>query len=309
MDDLLFSYADENTPGLKRRVIRTVERLTGQPELKRIYIENRRHPLAGESFWSAAVRRLRLDVRHDAARLAALPKTGPLVIVANHPYGVLDGLVIAWLAERIRPDFKILTHAALLRAPEAAPSLLAVDFSGTPGAIATNLASRAAARDHLARGGCIIVFPAGGVSTSPDRLGRKPAQDAEWQPFTAQLIERARADVAPMLFEGQNSRVFQIASHFSLTLRLALIFHEVRSRIGATLNVAIGAPLSWDELAPVGDRKALLIELRRRTEALATDLPQAPGRHERDHVVKRGLTLLKAKLRRKRGGNAIRTGW
>lgn len=298
MDDLLFSYADETTPPFRRKVIRAVERLTGQPELKRIYVDNQRRPQHGESFWSAAVRRLRLDVRHDAGRLAALPKTGPLVIVANHPYGVLDGLVIAWLAERVRADFKILTHAVLLRAPEAAPQLLPVDFSGTPAAMATNLASRAAARDHLAKGGCIVVFPAGGVSTSPDRLGRKPALDAPWQPFTAQLIEKSGATVAAVYFEGQNSRVFQIASHLSLTLRLALIFHEVRSRIGAELTVAIGAPVGWSELARVGDRKAVMAELRRRTEALALELPPRSSPERRSLAVE-GLARVKNRISRR----------
>jgi putative hemolysin len=301
VDDLVFSYAEESTPRMKRQVIRAVERLTGQPELKRLYIENQRNPQPGESFWSAAVRRLRLDVRYDAARLAALPKTGPLVIIANHPYGVLDGLVIAWLAERIRPDFKILTHSALLRAPEAAPSLLPIDFSGTPAAMATNLASRAAARDHLANGGCVIVFPAGAVSTSPDRLGRKPAVDWPWQPFTAQLIERSAAVVAPIFFEGQNSRVFQIASHLSLTLRLALIFHEVRSRIGAQLYVAVGEAITWDELKRCGDRKAIVDDLRRRTEALAGDIPLKPGTRKAGNALQRGLALVKARVDRRAG--------
>jgi putative hemolysin len=299
MDDLVFSYAEESTPRLKRQVIRAVERLTGQPELKRLYVDNQRNPQPGESFWSAAVRRLRLDVRYDAARLAALPKTGPLVIVANHPYGVLDGLVIAWLAERIRPDFKILTHSALLRAPEAAPSLLPVDFSGTPAAMATNLASRAAARDHLANGGCVIVFPAGAVSTSPDRLGRKPAVDWPWQPFTAQLIERSGAVVAPIFFDGQNSRVFQIASHLSLTLRLALIFHEVRSRIGAQLHVAVGEPIAWDDLKAGRDRKAIVDELRRRTEALAANIERKPAKPAKTEALKRSLDRMKAKVKQR----------
>ena len=284
MDDLLFSYADAQTPPLKRSVIRTVERLTGQPTLQRLYVDNQRNPRPGESFWSAAIRRLQLEVRVDEERLAAIPRTGPLVIVANHPYGVLDGLVVGWLAERIRPDFRILVHAALLKAPETAPYLLPVDFSGTPEAMQINLRSRATARQFLADGGCIVVFPAGAISTSPDRLGRKPAEDLPWQPFTAQLIERAKATVAPMFFEGQNSRVFQIASHLSLTVRLALIFHEVKSRIGGSLGVAVGAPIAWDELAAMGDRKAMTDELRRRTYALSQELPGAaavPGRRAR----------------------------
>lgn len=274
MTEIDFSYAEPTTPRFKRGVIRVIETATGQPELKRIYIENRNFPRAGESFWAAAVRRLRLDVVFDRAQLAKAPATGPLVIVANHPYGVLDGLVISWLVEQIRPDFKVLVHSALLRAPEAAPYLLPVDFAGTEEAMRTNLASRATARAHLAAGGCIVVFPAGGISTSPDPLGRRPAVDSPWQPFTAQLIERARATVLPIYFDGQNSRLFQIASHLSATLRLALIFKEVRSRIGSRLRVAVGDPIPYaDLIAASASRQDLAEALCRQTYALASRLP------------------------------------
>ena len=67
------------------------------------------------------------------------------------------------------------------------------------------------------------MFPAGGISTAPDRLGRERATDAPWQPFTAQLVQRSRATVVPVCFEGQNSRLFQIVSH--------LIFYIVMSMI------------------------------------------------------------------------------
>src|SRR5579871_1016348 len=97
MSDYLFSYADPSDPLLKRSLIRLVEKATGQPTLKRLYVENQRCPRADETFWDAAVRTLALDVRYDPAALAAIPATGPVVVVANHPYGVLDGLVMAWL--------------------------------------------------------------------------------------------------------------------------------------------------------------------------------------------------------------------
>ena len=191
--------------------------------------QNQRFPRANESFWQAAVRSLALDVRYDAASLAAIPRTGPVVVVANHPYGVLDGIVIAWLISKVRSDFVVLTNAVLMRAPEVQGFILPIDFSETEEAMRTNLASRAAARAQLDRGGVVVVFPAGGVSTAPDKLGRKPAIDARWQPFVSQLIQRSKAAVVPVWFGGQNSRLFQIASHLSLTLRLSLIFHEVRN--------------------------------------------------------------------------------
>ncbi len=165
MDKYLFSYATASDPPIKRALIRLVEKATGQPKLKRMYVQNQRFPREGEDFWHAAVRSLELDVRYDTHALAAVPKTGPVVFVANHPYGVLDGIVMAWLVSKARPDFLILTHIVLTRAPEAASFILPVDFSGAEGAEETNLASRAAARAHLAKGGAVVVFPAGAIST------------------------------------------------------------------------------------------------------------------------------------------------
>ena len=129
MDKYLFSYATESDPPIKRGLIRLVEKATGQPKLKRMYVHNQRFPRVGETFWQAAVRSLELDVRYDADALAAVPKSGPVVFVANHPYGVLDGIVMAWLVSKVRTDFVVLTHIVLTRAPEAAKFILPVDFS------------------------------------------------------------------------------------------------------------------------------------------------------------------------------------
>lgn len=276
MEQTRFSYSEPTQPLFQQIAIRAVERLTGQPKLKRLYELNQTHPVDGESFWQAAVRLLDLHIPLDPAALDAIPKTGPLVVVANHPYGVLDGIAICWLMEKVRKDFFVLTHAALLRAPEARPYLLPVDFSGTPEATASNLETRKKARTHLDQGGAIVVFPAGAISTSPDRLGQKPAIDYPWQPFTAQLIQRSRAHVVPIYFQGQNSRIFQMASHVSSTLRLALIFKEVHDRIGSELGVAIGAPLSPELIASFADRTALTEFLRQKTYALAQAAGQGP---------------------------------
>ena len=274
MDDFLFSYATPTDPPVKRGLIRLVERATGQPALKRLYLDNQRHPRPSESFWSAAVRSLALDVVYDEAALARLPRSGPLVVVANHPYGVLDGIVISWLVHKVRPDFVVLTNAVLMRAQEVRDYVLPIDFSDAPEARAMNLKSRAAARAQLEKGGAVVVFPAGAVSTAPDRLGRRPAKDAPWQPFVAQLIQRSKATVAPIWFGGQNSRLFQIASHLSQTLRISLIFHEVKTRIGTTLPVAIGAPIPYAEIAGLADRQAMADHLMTLTYALGETVPK-----------------------------------
>ncbi len=295
MEDFLFSYAEPTDPPVRRKLIRWVERATGQPALKRLYLDNQRFPRPSESFWAAAVRSLALDVLYDETALARLPAVGPTVFVANHPYGVLDGLVISWLVQKVRPDFLVLTNAVLMRAPEVREFVLPIDFSDTPEALAMNLKSRAAARAYLDKGGALVVFPAGGVSTAPDRLGRRPAMDATWQPFVSQLVQRSKATVAPIWFGGQNSRLFQIASHFSLTLRLSLIFHEVKSRIGTTLPVAIGAPIPFEEIAHIKDRQALADHLKARTYALALHAPTPRPPHKESSGAK-----LRGKLRKLR---------
>jgi putative hemolysin len=277
MTDCVFSYASPSDSCAKRGFIRLVERLSGQPELKRLYLQNQASPRLGESFWQASVRCLGLDVRYDASALAGIPQTGPVVFVSNHPFGVLDGIVICWLVEKVRSDFVVIVHSALERAPEVRDFLLPVDFSGTEAARAANLATRAAARARLDRGGAVIVFPAGMISTSPDAFGQRPAVDARWQPFVSQLIQRTKSTVVPIWFSGQNSWLFQLASHLNATLRLALIFHEVKTRIGSDVAVEIGDPIAFHALSPIKDRQALADELCRRTYALARTRRAAPA--------------------------------
>ena len=279
-DRLLFSYASPDDPRLRRVTIRTIERLTGQRQLKRIYLDNQRRPRPGESFWEAAVRHLRLEVDYDPARLAAIPAAGPVVVVANHPFGVLDGLVIGYLIAKVRPDFKVLTHNALYRAPELQPHLLPIDFGATRSATATNLRSRASALAWLRDGGVLVAFPAGGVSTAGGPFA-KAARDAPWKPFTARAIIETRASVLPVFFGGQNSRLFQIASHVSQTLREALLFHEVRNKLGAAVRVRIGEPLSYLSLAQLSDRHALIAHLRHLTYALGKPGDEARSRPRR----------------------------
>lgn len=146
----------------------------------------------------------------------------------------------------------------------AAPYLLPIDFAETPTARATTLRSRAEALSWLGGGGALVVFPGGAVSTSTGPFTRG-AVDPEWKLFTAKAITHARATVVPIFFAGQNSRLFQVASHLSLTLRLSLLFNEVRNKIGSTMQVRIGAPLPYAALSHVVDRKALLDHLRRTT--------------------------------------------
>ncbi len=277
-----FSYAAPDDPRLKRLLIRAVERMTGQPHLKRLYDSHRKHPTPGETFWESAIRRLELNIVYNEEALAQLPRTGALVIVANHPFGVLDGLVISYLASKVRGDFLVLTNSVLYRAQEIRRYLLPIDFAESKEALGTNLKSRAEAKAHLKRGGCLVIFPAGGASTAPKPWSRR-AVDAEWKTFAAGVITHAKAPVVPIFFAGQNSRLFQVASHISMTLRLSLFFKEVYDKIGAEIRVRVGKLIPYEEIAGL-ERKQFMDHLRRATYALESQLPKARTRRRHPRI-------------------------
>lgn len=263
-----FSYSTADQSALQRAVIQTIEKIGGQRKLKKLYFQHRESVRQGENFFDAAIRLLRMNVEFDATALAATPTTGPVLFIANHPYGVLDGITLTWLATKIRPDTKVLANDVLCQAPEAAANLLPVAFAPTREARETNVKSRLAAQSWLREGHAVGIFPGGGVSTSEKPM-QGPAVDLPWAPFTAKLLRMSQATVVPIFFVGQNSRLFQLASHLSLTLRLSLVFRETARRIGTRLEVRIGTPIPFAEIAHIEDRAELVMELRKRTYDLA----------------------------------------
>ena len=266
-----FTYASETYKWWQNAFIRSTELLTGQRKIYKLYNDFREDYLSNTipnpNFYDSAIQRLELTVNYDTAALNDIPKTGALVVVANHPYGVLDGLIINQLIGKVRSDFKVLTNGVLCKAPEANANLLPIDFDNTQQAMRTNLKTRKIARNLLKDGGCIVVFPAGGVSTIPTWRD-KVAQDTAWQPFIGSLIQGSKADIVPIFFEGQNSRLFQLTSLFSITIRLALYFKELADRIGSQVGVRIGKPIPYSDLEHCADKESLLYHLRAKTYEL-----------------------------------------
>ena len=247
LDTKYFSYADPNDPIHRKVLIRSIEFVSGQPYLYNIYREYQKNPERWKSFWDGCVDLLKLDIDFDEEKIKKIPSEGPLMIVANHPFGVLDGLVICWLTSKIRSKFKVLTHSLLLRASETKDFLLPIDFSNNKKAMITNLETRKTARKILDEGGTIVVFPGGTVSTTK-RFYNKTALDPSWRNFTSRLIKRSRPTILPLHFTGQNSFLFQTASHISETLRSSLLFHEVKRRINTKVPVIIGDPINYSDI-------------------------------------------------------------
>jgi putative hemolysin len=268
------TYADPTAPALERAFINLIEMMGGRTTLVQLYDQWRAQwPLSGMSLWSSALYWLGVSLRMSGAPWP--PQVRPnerLVIIANHPYGLLDGIAICALAEKLGRPFKILAHSQLMRVPELTPYFLPIDFNETEDAVRNNIEARRRALDALQAGETIVIFPAGGVSTAPLKLPLKQfarANDLPWKNFAYRLIRSAEATVLPLYFVGQNGPMFHAASRVSTAWRIALLVGELNKRRGKPLEVRVGRPISWQEMAAIPSAALAMRELRRRVYALA----------------------------------------
>lgn len=254
------SYANERDPRIKRWLIRSIEGLSGRDRYARLY-DIWRSDIIGKSDRVFGKMLDLIDVRLSVEGEwppAGLPD-GPLVIIANHPFGIGDGIAVLALAEQLGRPFKVLINNELLKVPELEPYSLPVSFEETKEALAINMKTRHEAVRLLKAGVTVVVFPAGGVATAKRAFGK--AEDLPWKIFPAKLIQAAHASVVPVYFEGQNGRLFHLASKLSMTLRISLLIREFRRLSGSTIKARVGAVIPFDEIAAIGDRKELLTRL------------------------------------------------
>jgi putative hemolysin len=275
------SYVSRRDPVWKRWTMRAIENASGRRRLLPIYHRWRTTVVEKSPRMMAELLDMigtRLDVRAPAWPIA-VPLEVPLVIIANHPFGIGDGIVLLVLAEQLGRPYRILVNSDFMKLPEIRPHALPIDFSASRDAIATNLKSRAEARRLLRAGVTIVVFPAGGVATAEQPSGM--AEELPWKAFTARLIQQAQAAVLPVYFEGQNSPLFHLISRYSLTLRLSLLVSEFRRFVGATVRVHVGALVPFTALACGADRSALTDELYALVHRLAPEAAACSAAHLR----------------------------
>ncbi|MEL7281091.1 MAG: lysophospholipid acyltransferase family protein [Pseudomonadota bacterium] len=271
--DISYAHSAQTRGG--RAVIRTMENLTGRIQLIKRAEGYERDVALGQDFWQVMVERYGLSLDIARGSLDAIPKSGPLIVLANHPYGILDGLMMGHILSQTRGDFRILANSVFQQAEDLKRVVLPVSFDGTKEAVALNLQTRKDALHYLAQGGAIGIFPGGTVSTAAKPMARP--LDPDWRSFTARMIAKSEATVIPLFFEGENSRLWQIASHLHVTLRMALLINEFGKRVDTPVKVHVGDPLSR---AAIGDRvkdaKSLMAFLRDKTYELSPK-PIAPG--------------------------------
>lgn len=248
-DKRKLSYATTFTDPKKIYTIRLMEWMTGKITLLRKIRKFEKDGVQeGLPFFKDALHHMGIDLMTPDEQIDLIPETGPLIVVANHPHGLTDGLVMAELIGRKRDDFLILTRSLISGIAEIKQFMLPVPFPHEEDSFNESLKMRKTAMDRLKDGGCIILFPAGEVSHSKTFFG--PAIESDWNPFTGKMIQRSGATVLPIFFPGQNSRWYQIANKLSATLRQGLLLHEVVYSLNKAQKPVIGAPIPPEELKP-----------------------------------------------------------
>ena len=262
------SYAGTFTNPLKVFAIRAIEWTTAKVKLLQMIrsFEKSGAPV-GVTFWSKAVAHMGIRIDTPPEEIARIPKTGAVVVVANHPHGLVDGMIMGELVSRVRPDFRILTRSLLTGIPEIEEFMIPVPFPHEENSRELGLQMRDLTMAHLAAGGVVILFPAGKVACSETWFG--PAIEAEWNVFTHKMITKSGAVILPIHFTGQNSRAYQIANKLAATLRQGLLLYEIRRALFKPQRPHVGMPISAEELDKwKGNPRGFLAWLREHTLSL-----------------------------------------
>jgi putative hemolysin len=259
---LLASFSQLLPPGLPRPVLAGAHRLLGLDRLAAVYDTLQEQP---GSLPSRLLRHLNIDCRVTPEDLRQVPRNGPVVVVANHPYGILEAAVLAEMLPRLRPDVKFLANALMNAFVELRDMLVSVDPCEGPGAARANLLGVKRSIEHLRGGGMLVIFPAGEVSHFQWAHG---VADPAWRASVARIARLASATVVPIYVHGRNSALFQAAGMVHPRFRTALLVRELLNKGGATVEVRIGSPIAASRLEEMSCDEERTSYLRWRTYLL-----------------------------------------
>ena len=209
---------------------------------------------------------MRVGLSVGAADQARIPATGPVVVVANHPYGVLDGAILTVLLTRVRPDVKVLTNSLLADVPELRKHCIFVDPFQSDRSVDSNRKSVREALAWLRRGGMLAIFPAGEVSHW--QMPAAQIVDPVWNDTAVRLIRRTGATALPVYFCGRNGVGFQLMGMLHPKIRSAFLLQEFLQQKGKTVEVRVGSAIPADAMQPIPDDREATEYLRWRTYLL-----------------------------------------
>ena len=232
-------------------------------DIEQIY---RRLVNSDRSFFHALLESLNIRYECLAEEIAHIPVEGPVIIAANHPFGLLDGVVLGAILRGLRPDFRIMTNSLVASVPQLHAYTIPVDPFGGSGAVHANRKPLRESVRWLRGGGLLAVFPAGEVASL--QRGRSGITDSDWTENVVRLTELADARVIPVFFHGTNSPAFHLAGLIHQRLRTLLLPHELLNKADSTVRVSIGHPISPARLASKGGIEKATAYLRARTYML-----------------------------------------
>lgn len=208
--------------------------------------------------------------------LARIPKTGPIVVVANHPFGGIEGVLLCAILQSVRPDVKLMANFLLERIPDMRDVFIYVDPFGGSESARVNVKPLKESLQWLRQGGMLGIFPSGEVSHL--NLKRGGVSDPEWSTTVARLVRKTEAAVLPVFFRGQNSALFQMLGMVHPRLRTAMLCHEVMNKQNRSLEVRVGNAIPFNRLEPLTDDRELMNYVRMRTYHLNNRRSDSPRR-------------------------------
>tara|TARA_S200000501_G_scaffold291995_1_gene277288 strand:+ start:160 stop:1086 length:927 start_codon:yes stop_codon:yes gene_type:complete len=264
MNKIDFSYASKSEHNFAQRlIIKTIEKLSGKKKLENLYKNYSLDERSPKKFWTDILKEMEIKIVNKSYNKLSIPKNGSLLVIANHPFGIIDGLILCSLVSNIRDDFKIMTHETLQFLPQLKQFILPVDFNGqSKKSKLLNIETAKKARDFLENNGVLIIFPSGGVSTATSL--KSDAVDDEWKLFPAKLIHQTKTNILPIYFDGKNGLLFHIFATKikNQTLKYSSYIHETKKKIGKEIIIYSGDVINYDTLKDIEDRLELTKHLK-----------------------------------------------
>ena len=243
----------------------SAERLLAIHKIKEYY--NEISPSENPShFVRNALNKLQINYVLRDADLSAIPSSGPTVVIANHPFGGIDGMILTSIIHSVRTDFKILANYFLGAIPDMRPLFFLVDPFETKRSTSKNISAVNRSVRWVRDGGMLIVFPAGEVSHFS--LRRLRVEDSKWSNTMARLVHLTKAPVLPIYFNGHNSVVFQLAGFIHPRVRTVMLPRELLKKRTADIQLKIGNLIPYKRLSTIRDASKLTEYLRFRTYLL-----------------------------------------
>ncbi len=267
-NNLAFTFASSEVNKFSQNFIKITELFTGKLKLKKLYDQYLSEDNPPENFWQDAVKKLKLRINSNFSSKNYIPSEGRLIVVANHAFGVADGVVMCSLITKVRQDYKLITHKVLRQAEAVKEKIIPIDFSLSREAVISNITARKEAVEMLNEDGVIVIFPSGQIATKKDLKKNTKADDGEWKQFISKLVVKTKSPVLPMYFEGQNSQLYHIANKIGQTFRYSLMMYELKRKIGDTINLHVGEVIPYSTLENIGDLKKITKFIREKTYSL-----------------------------------------